>query len=85
VVVSAAVNRRKPNPEIFQTALEWLQLDAAEAVFVGDTVDADVLGPKAVGMRTVYVERRLQEDVEVACPTQRIKSLGEVVSAVERC
>ena len=85
VVVSGAVNVRKPSPEIFKKALEALGVDAEEAVFVGDTVDADVAGAKSLGMKTVYIERRVQKEAENACPDQTIKSMGELLSALERC
>ena len=85
VVVSGAVNKRKPSAEIFRNALETLGVCAEEAVFVGDTVDADVQGAKAAGMRTIYIERRLQEDAEAACPDQTIKNLKELAKAIERC
>jgi putative hydrolase of the HAD superfamily len=79
------VNRRKPHQEIFRKALQELGVTAEETVFVGDTVDADVLGPKAAGMRTIYLERRPQKDSEIACPTQTIRSLTQLPSALERC
>src|SRR5665647_24222 len=41
VVVSGAVNQRKPSPEIFKVALKMLGVSASETVFVGDTIDAD--------------------------------------------
>ena len=85
VVVSGAVNRRKPSPEIFRKALDALDVSAGEAVFVGDTVDADVEGAKNAGMKTVYIERRLQKEAEEACPTQKIKSLDELLPALEQC
>ncbi len=85
IIVSGAVNRRKPHPEIFQRALQELGVTAEETVFVGDTVDADVVGAKAAGMKTIFLERRFQKDVEVACPTQTIKDLEQLVAAVERC
>jgi putative hydrolase of the HAD superfamily len=84
VVVSGAVNRRKPSSEIFQKALEKLGVGASEAVFVGDTVDADVQGAKSVGMKTIFIERRLQKEVEQICPDQTIKSLSELSVALER-
>ena len=84
VVVSGAVNKRKPSSEIFQKALEKLGVDASETVFVGDTVDADIQGAKSVGMKTIYIERRAQE-VEHACPDQTIRSLNELSAALERC
>ena len=85
VVVSGAVNKRKPSPEIFQRALTILGVSAAETVFVGDTIDADVEGPKSVCMKVVYVERRVQKESEKFCPDQTIKSLSELPLALERC
>ena len=84
VVVSGAVNKRKPSPEIFQSTLKALGVSAAETVFVGDTIDADVEGAKAVGMKAIYIERRVQKESEKFCPDQTIKSLSELPLALER-
>jgi putative hydrolase of the HAD superfamily len=78
VVVSAAVNKRKPSPEIFKNALKTLEVSASEAVFVGDTLDADVDGPKAVGIKAVYVQRRIEKTEGRSKPDVTIKSLVEL-------
>ena len=83
IVVSGAVNKRKPSPEIFKGALKMLDVSASETVFVGDTIDADVEGPKAVGMKVVYIERREQKKSEKFHPDQTIKSLNELPLALE--
>jgi putative hydrolase of the HAD superfamily len=83
VVVSGAVNKRKPSPEIFENALKMLGVSTSEAAFVGDTIDANIEGPKAVGMKTIYIERRLQE-IGKSNPDQTIKSLSELPSVLER-
>ena len=85
VVVSGAVNKRKPSPEIFQKALEELGVTAEETVFVGDTVDADIEGAKNAGMKTIFIEHRAQKGAEQACPTRTIKSLGDLLPALEQC
>jgi putative hydrolase of the HAD superfamily len=85
VVVSGAINKRKPSPEIFERALEKLCVNAEDTVFVGDTVDADVIGAKAAGIKAVFIERRVQEDAEQACPNQTIKSLSELSEAIKNC
>jgi putative hydrolase of the HAD superfamily len=85
VVVSGAVNKRKPSPEIFQQALKKLSVDATETVFVGDTVDADIKGAKDMGMKTIFIERRVQKETEQICPDQTIKNLSELAAALERC
>jgi putative hydrolase of the HAD superfamily len=56
-VSSAWVGARKPHRRIFEATLAALEVDAADAVFVGDNWRADVEGPRAVGMRAVHVWR----------------------------
>ena len=82
IVISGAVNKRKPSPEIFKRTLKVLGVSASETVFVGDTLDADVEGAKAVGMKAVYIERRI-EKVEDIRPDQTIKSLSELPMVLE--
>jgi putative hydrolase of the HAD superfamily len=83
VIVSGAVNKRKPAPEIFRQALSKLGVTAQEAVFVGDTLDADVLGAKAVGMLSVYLARRVEKEIS-AKPDVIVKSLGELPIVLEQ-
>jgi len=84
IVVSAAVNKRKPHPEIFKHALRKLGLKASEVAFVGDTVDADIKGASEAGMKTVYIERRPQKDLENSPPDETIRSLSELPAAIEK-
>ena len=57
MVSSAWVGARKPHPRIFTVALEEAGVSAAEALFVGDTWNADVDGPIAAGMTPLYLRR----------------------------
>jgi putative hydrolase of the HAD superfamily len=84
VVVSGAVNKRKPSPEIFEKALERMGVSAENSVFVGDTIDADIGGAKSAGIKAIYIDRRPQKEVESACPDQTIKSLDELSRALEQ-
>ena len=56
VVDSAVVGVVKPDPRIFQIALDRLDVAAAEAVMVGDSPSADVAGARAVGARAVLLD-----------------------------
>jgi putative hydrolase of the HAD superfamily len=54
-VDSAAVGSCKPDSAIFRAALDRLGADAAGSVFVGDSLERDMAGARAVGMRHVLV------------------------------
>ncbi len=56
-VSSAWVGARKPHPRIFQHTVERLGIAAEDALFVGDTWSCDVDGPRATGLRPVYLRR----------------------------
>ena len=47
----------KPHESIFRAALERLGTDAAETVMVGDSLEEDVEGARAIGMRAFLVDR----------------------------
>ncbi|TCN01390.1 putative hydrolase of the HAD superfamily [Paenibacillus sp. BK033] len=54
VLISEWEGLRKPDPAIFQRALDKLGVKAKDAVFVGDHPDSDIRGSRAVGMKAVW-------------------------------
>jgi HAD superfamily hydrolase (TIGR01549 family) len=57
IVDSRTHGRVKPHPTIFQAALERLGVDAAEAAMVGDSLEEDIEGARALGMRAILIDR----------------------------
>ena len=57
IVDSRTHGRVKPHPTIFQAALERLDVRAEESVMVGDSLEEDVEGARALGMRAILVDR----------------------------
>jgi len=58
VTLSAgALGCAKPDPRAYAALAESLTLNPAEILFVGDEPYADVVGPRAAGMQTVWVNR----------------------------
>jgi len=60
--VDAAVGSRehgwiKPHETIFRAALDRLGVEAEEAAMVGDSLEDDVEGARALGMRALLVDR----------------------------
>jgi HAD superfamily hydrolase (TIGR01549 family) len=57
VLTSRAHGKTKPHETIFRRMLELLEVGPEEAVMVGDTIEDDVEGALAVGMRALLVDR----------------------------
>jgi len=72
----------KPDPRLFQIALERSGASPERTIHVGDLYHVDVVGARAAGLRAVLFDPAgLYPDVD--CP--RIRSLGELVKTVVRC
>lgn len=77
---SMAVGVAKPDPKIFEIALEAVGVAPEEAIHVGDTVEADVAGALAAGVRPIHL------DPHGFCPDRthdHITALDEVPTLVE--
>ncbi|MBI3975915.1 MAG: HAD family hydrolase [Armatimonadetes bacterium] len=55
VISSAGFGRIKPDPDIYRFVLDRWALSPGECVMVGDSLDADIEGAQAVGMRAILV------------------------------
>jgi len=80
VVASAVVGASKPHPDIFRFALDRAGLQPAEAVYVGDSYIADVLGARNAGLSPVLIDRDGKAPA-VDCPV--VRSLTEVPALIE--
>jgi len=78
VLTSRAHGKTKPHETIFRRMLELLDVAPNEAVMVGDTVEDDIEGAHAVGMRALLVDREGRYGDEVVA----LDDLREVPSAL---
>ena len=74
VVTSAEVGAAKPDRAIFERALEVARAEPGEAVHVGDSLENDVAGARAAGIRPVLVAR----DGAAPGGVEAIRSLAEL-------
>jgi putative hydrolase of the HAD superfamily len=92
--VSCEVGMGKPEPDFFLEVLERLGVHPHEALMVGDSLERDVRGAQAVGIRAVHIdfkEARVDREakdtptgIESIEPDARIARLTELVDLVER-
>ena len=85
IVLSSEVGKRKPHPAIFEQALSELSVRAGEALFVGDRLDADVLGTSRLGLQTVQaVWFRADDDQVDVEPDFQAFTQMDVLNVVDR-
>ena len=56
IIDSAHVGVEKPDPAIFRAALNAMQVQASESVYIGDVYAIDVLGARSIGMQPVLID-----------------------------
>src|SRR5574339_624478 len=76
ILTSAACSYRKPHPRIFELALSNWYFLPAEAVMVGDNLDADIRGAQSVGLYSIWISRRAGPKTEEQLPIQPEASIS---------
>ena len=78
-LVSDAVGKVKPHAELFEAPLARMGIAPSEALFVGDTPGADVLGAKQAGLDVAWINRKGRElDPDLPEPDLEIRSFAEL-------
>ncbi|MBT7896109.1 MAG: noncanonical pyrimidine nucleotidase, YjjG family [Flavobacteriales bacterium] len=72
VITSEMVKVKKPNPVIFQYALDQANVIASNSIMIGDDLPVDILGAKAIGISQIYFNPKKEPhneeiDYEIAC------------------
>ncbi|MGL4611237.1 MAG: HAD family hydrolase [Trueperaceae bacterium] len=83
-VTSVSTGYRKPSPRIFQTVLDAWKLPPETIVMIGDAPSKDVVGAKAVGMKTIWLRTDATEtdglgaDATAETPSEILKTLEKM-------
>jgi 2-haloalkanoic acid dehalogenase type II len=83
VVGVNTIRKGKPQPDIFRYALGKLGVKPEETLFVGDHVDNDYRGAKAVGMHALLIERD-DKSTDGTSDLERVKNLHEIFKFIEQ-
>jgi FMN phosphatase YigB (HAD superfamily) len=68
----------KPNPRIYEAILSRLGVAARDAVMIGNSLESDIQGAQAVGMKAIWLNRTgLPRDGAVV-PDAEVRSLAEL-------
>ena len=77
VVESAQVNIRKPDPAIYQYAVDRIGLPADELLVVGDSIKNDILPAHSIGCHTAWLTSKDDTAGDVPC-NYKIKTLEQL-------
>ena len=83
IVISGDFGRGKPDPTIFEHALERMGLKKDEAIMVGDNLMTDILGASRAGIKSVWINRHDKERNEVV-PTYEITHLEQLFPILDK-
>lgn len=84
LIVSGEVGVAKPDPGIFQLALEQFELKPEQALYVGDSLEFDLPGAAAANMPFIWMNpRRETLPAELPRPLATIERLAELLPLVQ--
>lgn len=72
----------KPDPKFYELLLKKTGFTPKEAVFVGDSLSEDIVGPQKAGMKTVFLDRKGAGCPENIIPDRILSALplsGELI------
>ena len=83
IIVSGDFGYRKPDPRLFQMALDALQVQPEQALFFGNDVYHDIFGAQQVGMKAILVSSNQgNTSSQTILPDYTICRFAEVLQAV---
>ena len=79
---SETEGKAKPHHAMFSRALEYIGIEANEAIHIGDHPQEDVEAARALGYHTIWFNENGNRSSELCSPSAEIQQLSELVSAV---
>jgi putative hydrolase of the HAD superfamily len=80
ILISGRLGFRKPHPAVFAELKKRLCVEVAEIVFVGDELQADIIGAQEAGMRTVWMTYR--QKLEKPSPFGQFLGISEQMGEI---
>src|SRR5579859_4938559 len=83
IIVSGDYGYRKPDPRLFQKALDALQIRPDQALFFGNDLFHDIYGAQQVGMKAIFVSSNQgNASNQTIAPDYTISRFAELAQAV---
>ena len=88
IVISSDYGFRKPDPRLFHIALDLLNVEASEAVYIGNNYNTDIIGAKKAELAAAFLIRETEyskkgHDVDIV-PDEALPDLREAFKSVNK-
>ena len=81
IIISGEVGYGKPDSRIYRLVLSRLSANPESAWNIGDSLERDIAGAKAIGMKTVWVNRHRVSRDESIVPDLEVTNLEQLVTS----
>jgi REG-2-like HAD superfamily hydrolase len=82
LVVSGIEGLEKPDPAIFERALERIGVEPERTVYVGDSPEFDIAPARALGMHALLIDRKGRYDPDLWPVVRSLRDVVDLVQAV---
>lgn len=82
IVISGDFGRGKPDPKIFEFALDKANVSADQVMMIGDNLMTDILGANRTGIKNIWLNHynKVAEEVK---PTYEVTSLTDILPIID--
>ncbi len=85
ILVSEDLGVWKPDPRIFERALELTSSQPSESVMIGDSLQADIAGAASIGIGTIWINQYGRSlDEAIHSPDAIVTNPGEAALLIEQ-
>ena len=82
VVAYEDTGERKPSPKPFKKIMDLLGVKPREAIMVGDWVERDIKGAKALGIRSAWAKYGNEFDTKVSGADYVLNDISDIIKVV---
>ncbi|GAC1376741.1 MAG: HAD family hydrolase [Ktedonobacteraceae bacterium] len=84
IIISGDYGYRKPDPRLFQKALDALHVQPQQALFIGNDLYHDIFGAQHVGMKAILISYDQQSTTyQTIVPDYTISRFAELTEAID--
>jgi putative hydrolase of the HAD superfamily len=84
ILISEWEGISKPDPRLFQRALDQMKVLANESVFVGDHPINDIQAARNIGMKTIWKKDVAYESVEADFVIEDLREIPGIIETLQQ-